>query len=64
LARVDPIQPVPRTDRRVPPVDLARLKALEREKQRRERERKRPQRPGDPPGKRPGNGGDGIDVRA
>jgi hypothetical protein len=58
---VDPIQPIGRQDRTVPPVDLPRLRPLDRDEERRQRERKRPQ---NPPEKRPEGGADGIDVRA
>jgi hypothetical protein len=62
---VDPIQPIARTDRTVPPVELSPLRALEREREREEerRERARKRRPS-----APGNGAvepnPGIDVRA
>jgi hypothetical protein len=57
---VDPIQPIGRQDRTVQPVDLPRLRPLDRdEERRRERERERRR----PPEKRPEGGADGIDVR-
>jgi hypothetical protein len=58
---VDPIQPIGRPDRTVQPVDLPRLRPLDRDEERRQRERKRPQHK---PEKRPEDGPDGIDVRA
>jgi hypothetical protein len=58
---VDPIQPIGRQDRTVQPVDLPRLRPLDRDEERRQRERKRPPHP---PEKRPEDGADGIDVRA
>jgi hypothetical protein len=59
---VDPIRPIRRQDRAVQPVELPRLRPLDRdEERRRDRERKRPPRP---PEKRREGGGDGIDVRA
>jgi hypothetical protein len=62
---VDPIQPIARTDRAVPPVELSPLRALEREREREEerRERARKRRPPTPE-----NGSaepkSSIDVRA
>jgi hypothetical protein len=62
---VDPIQPIGRQDRTVQPVDLRRLRPLDREPDRRQkRDRKRPPRPGDAPPQRAQGGADGIDVRA
>jgi hypothetical protein len=64
---VDPIQPIGRTeDRTVQPVDLARLRPLEREeeKQRRERERRRRQATPQTPANRGAEPNGGIDVRA
>jgi hypothetical protein len=59
---VDAIRPISRQDRAVQPVELTRLRPLDREEERRrERERKRPPRP---PRKRPEGGADRIDVRA
>jgi hypothetical protein len=60
---VDRIQPIS-PDRTVQPVELPRLRPLDREPERRQRERKRPQRPADPPAKPAESGRDGIDVRA
>jgi hypothetical protein len=62
---VDPIPPIGRQDRTVPPVDLPRLRPLDRDEERRQqRGRKRPQRPPDAPPRRSESGTDGIDVRA
>jgi hypothetical protein len=64
---VDPIPPIGRTeDRTVQPVDLPRLRPLEREaeRRRRERERRRRQAPSEGPPKRGAEPDGGIDVRA
>jgi hypothetical protein len=61
---MDPIRPIARRDRAVQPVELSRLRPLDREEERRERERRRRQQSAAAPVKRPEGGGDGIDVRA
>jgi hypothetical protein len=64
---VDPIPPIGRTeDRTVQPVDLARLRPLEREaeKERRERERRRRQALAEKAPDRGAEPNAGIDVRA
>jgi hypothetical protein len=62
---VDPIRPIARSDRAVQPVELQRLRPLEREedKQRRERERKRRQPTPRTPENAPVEPDSGIDVR-
>jgi hypothetical protein len=66
---VDPIQPIARSDRTVQPVDLPRLRALERDREQRrgEREKQRRERgQSTPPAsqKRGAERDGGLDVRA
>ena len=65
---MEPIQPIGRSDRTVQPVELPRLRALERDGKREEERRERARKGRTATPREPGNGAvepnPGIDVRA